>query len=212
MEAKEQIYYEALTRTDHPVFFKDFSPAQTVSSPVNSIFNRIIARQLDRLRLLKEEIRLNMYPSTVTNLTIADWESEYFGFTKPSLSLSQRITELLIKFNKRFTMSVADVITLSQAIVGSTPQITRNVARRGWVLGRGALGVGTTLSGAGDSASQGLYLVYFTAPVDSGLLAQLDNRLTIIEKAGSRHKVKAPIQRWILGRTPLGRGTTLGAN
>ena len=208
---KEQRYFEVLVRTDHPVFQKDFSETQDIHSPVNSIYNRIMARQIARIRALIEELRLNLYPDTVTALTIDDWEYEYFGFTKPALSLEQRKTELLIKFNRRFTMSLADVISLSQSIVGLTPIVTRNVSRRGWVLGQGVLGLSTTLGSPSSVNSRGLYLVYFPKPVDSGLLAQLDSRLTIIEKAGSRHKVKAPIQHWVLGRSALGINTTLGA-
>jgi hypothetical protein len=209
MTTKEQIYYEVLVRSDHPVFAKDFSTTTTISSPLNSIYNRIMAKQLVRIKALIDELRLNSFPNTVTQLTISDWESEYFGFTKPQLSLSQRVSELLIKVNKRFHMNVQDALDLSRAIVGQTPEITRNANRSGWVLGRKALGIGTILGGG--AGGQGLYLVYFPRPVNSALLKQLDQRLTIIEKAGSRHVVKAPIPRWILGRSALGRDTTLGA-
>lgn len=211
MSVKEQIYYEVLVRTDHPVFEKDYSTSTDIESPVNSILNRVMAKQLDRMRAVIEEVRLNSYPESVTALAIDDWEQEYFGFTKPSLDLSQRIEELLIKFNKRFTMSVQDVIDISRAIVGETPLVTRNVNRAGWQLGTGVLGITTTLATPGSGGSIGLYLVSFTTPVDSSLLKKLDERLTIIEKAGSRHKVKSPIRRWILGRSALGIDTNLGA-
>lgn len=206
----DQIYYEMLVRCDHPVFRRDYSPVTSIDSPLNSIHNRIMAKQLDRMRDLIEEVRLNSYPDTVTALTIDDWEFNYFGFTKPSLPLSQRVDELLLKFNKRFTMSLQDVIDLSRAIVGETPVVTRNVNRAGWVVGQGVLGVNTTLSGGGGSGSVGLYLVSFTVPVDSILLKKLDERLTIIEKAGSRHKIAAAIPRWVLGSAVLGVNTTLG--
>ena len=208
-ETLEQIYFEALARTEHPIFARDFSPTQDITSPLNSIFNRIFARQLVKLRAVLDEIAINAYPNTVTALTIDDWELEYFGFTKQSLQLSQRVSELLIKYNRRFSMAVPDVIQLSQSIVGLTPYVTRNVSRSGWVLGRGPLGIGTTFGG--DTSVIGFYLVAFPKPVDSTLLAKLDQRLTSIEKAGSRHKVTAPIQHWILGRTALGIDTTLGA-
>ncbi len=205
----EQIYFNALCRIDHPVFAKDFSSTTDVHSPLNSIFNRITARQLVRLKSMLDEVALNTFPHTVTALSIDDWENEYFGFTKPSLDLSQRVAELLIKYNRRFSMAVRDVIQLSQAIVGVTPFVTRNVGKNGWVLGRSPLGIGTTFGG--DAGAQGLYLVYFPSPINSGLLTKLDDRLTSIEKAGSRHKIKAPTQHWILGRTALGINTTLGA-
>lgn len=206
---KTQIYYEALVRTSHPAFARDFSLSSDVHSPLMSIINRVVARQLAKARAVVEEVRLNLYPSSVTLLSIDDWENEFFGFTKPSLALAQRVTELLIKVNKRFHMNVGDVIDLSRAIVGETPLITRNVYRDGWDLGRGALGISTSFGGG--SGAIGFYLVSFTRPVDASLLAQLDKRLTTIEKAGSRHKVTAPVRHWILGRVPLGINSTLGA-
>ena len=207
--SKEQIYYEFLNRTDHPVFQKDYSQSSSINSPLNTILNRIIARQLVLLKEKIDEVRANSYPASLTALSIDDWEFNYFGFTKPGLSLPIRITELLIKFNKRFHLNVQDVIDLSQSIVGIKPIVTRNVARDGWQLGRGALGISTTFGG--DANVIGLYLVYFPKPVDSGLLAKLDERLTKIEKAGSIHRIKAPTPRWILGRAVFGRDTTLGA-
>ena len=206
----EQVYYEILARTDHPVFLKDYGLSSDINSPLNSILNRVFAKRMIDLRLMTNEVRLNLYPETVTALTIDDWELEFFGFTKPSIVLLQRVTELLIKFNRRFKMNVADVIDLSRSIVGKTPLVTRNLNRNGWVLGQGALGINTTLGSAG-SLGVGLYLVSFTVPVDSALLAKLDQRLTIIEKAGSRHKVKAPIRYWIIGLSSLGIDTTTGA-
>lgn len=206
--SKEQVYYEMLTRCDHPVFVKDYSETTDIKSPLNSIYNRLMAKALVRLTDLEEKIRLNLNPDTVTSLMIDDWELNYFGFTKPSLSLEQRKAELLIKFNKQYTMSVTDVISLAQSIVGKTPVITRNVKLNGWVLGQGILGISTTLGG--NSSTQGLYLVSFTESVDSNLLKKFDERLTIIEKAGSRHKVKSPIRYWVLGVSTLGIDTTLG--
>lgn len=207
--SKEQIYYEFLTRTDHPVFAKDYSVSTDINSPLNSILNRIIARQFVILKSVLDELKANSFPATVTALTIDDWEFNYFGFTKPGVDLPTRVSELLIKVNKRFYLNVTSVIELSRSIVGITPVVTRNVARDGWQLGRGALGVSTTFGG--DANVIGLYLVYFPKPVDSGLLAKLDERLTKIEKAGSVHRIKAPIPRWILGRSVFGRDTTLGA-
>lgn len=209
MSTKSQTYYEFLTRCDHPVFLRDFSLTSDIHSPLNSILNRVMALSLLRFKILLDEIRLNLYPASVTPLTIDDWEFEYFGFTKPSVDFSQRVSELLLKVNKRFKMNVQNAIDLSVAITGVAPIITRNISRRGWVLGTGLLGTSTTLGGGPLDA--GLYLVNFPKPISSGLLAKLDQRLTIIEKAGSRHYVKAPIARWTLGRAALGIDTTLGA-
>jgi hypothetical protein len=208
--SKQQIYYEVLMRTDHPVFYKDYAQTTTIDSPLNSILNRIFADQLAKFKTMMDELRLNMYPITVTDLTIEDWEYEYFGFTKPGLPLPDRVNELFIKVNKRFHMNISDVIELSRAIVGITPAVTRNVNKSGWVLGQGTLGLSTTFGGG--SVAVGFYLVSFPVAVNSSLLAKLDERLTIIEKAGSRHKVFAPIPKWVLGRAPLGINTTLGVN
>jgi hypothetical protein len=205
----EQIYYNFLTRTDHPVFNKDFSDTTTinVNSPLNSILNLIFAREMVGMKAMIDELKLNSYPATVTLTTINDWELEYFGFTKAQLPLAQRVSELLIKFNKRFHMNVQDALDLSQAIVGATPIITRNLYYQGWVLGKGVLGITTALGGLSSASDE--YLVEFTESVDSGLLASLDEALTGIEKAGSTHKVQAPIRFWILGSSALGVDTTI---
>lgn len=209
MANKVQIYYEYLARTDHPVFSKDYSESSSLLSPLNSILNRLAAKQLVKFKTLHDEVRANLYASTVTALTIDDWEYQYFGFTKGGLSLSQRISELLIKVNKRFKMNLQDAVDISKSIVGMAPIITRNVSRGGWILGSGVLGSSTTPATSGVDGI-GLYLVYFPQPVDSSLLTKLDQRLTIIEKAGSQHKVKAPPRYWILGTSSLGTDTTLG--
>jgi len=107
-------------------------------------------------------------------------------------------------------MAVPDAISLAESIVGETPQIIRNVGREGWVLGMAALGLTTILSTSSDGTTQGLYLVEFSVPVDSGLLALLDQALTAIEKAGSRHVIKSPIPFWVLGSSALGIDTILG--
>lgn len=209
MSGTEQQYYEMLTRTDHPVFFKDFSASQNVNSPLNSIWNRILANQFLIFRSILDEFQLNLVPSTVTEMTIDDWELDYFGFTKRNLPLVQRIAELLIKFNKRFTMSVSDVISLCQAITGQTPLVVRNVSRNGWVIGGGALGATTVLSTSATATARGLYLVALTKPVSSNFLSQLDSALSGIEKAGSHHVITSPIQHWQLGLVALGINTTL---
>lgn len=207
--SKEQIYFEMLARTDHPVFEKDYSETTDINSPLNSIYNRLFAKQLFRLQELEEQIRLNSFPETVTELSIDDWELDYFGFTKPSLAIADRVNELLIKFNKRFKMNVPDAVAISESITGETPVITRNVNLGGWILGEGVLGSSTILTASGGD-TEGLYIVAFTVPIDSNLLERLDERLTIIEKAGSRHKIISPIKYWELGASALGIDTTLG--
>lgn len=212
MSGTEQQYYEMLTRTDHPVYLKDYSTSQDVNSPINSIWNRIIAKQLVRIRAILDEFQLNLVPDTVTVMTIADWELQYFGYTKPALAIADRVAQLLIKFNKKFTMDVADAIALAQSITGQTPVIIRNVSRRGWVLGQGSLGFTTVLDDPSDALGQGLYLVVFFTPISSTLKTQLDQALTAIEKAGSRHVITSPIPFWVLGNSSLGIDTTLGEN
>lgn len=209
MSTKEQKYYELLSRTDHPVFNPDYSSTTTIQigSTLNQILNLVFARQLVRLKTLIEELRSNTYPYTVDALGISDWELEYFGFIKNNVPLAQRVSELLTKFNRRFSMSVPDVLDLSKSIVGSTPIVTRNVFRQGFVLGRCYLGISTTLGGV--SSGTFTYLVFFTKPVNSTLLSKLDQALTLIEKAGCTHQVKAPPQKWVLGTVALGIDTAL---
>lgn len=209
--SKEQIYFELLTRTDHPVFARDGDQGTSPKSSLNSVFNRIWAQMLAEFREVQEEVRANTYPDTVTDLAIDDWEFEYFGFNKPQLDLQARVNELVIKVNQRVHMNLADCIALCRAITGLTPTITRNVGINGWVLGVGVLGQSTTLAVKDAGTNQGFYLVSFPSPVDSNLLKKLDDALTRIEKAGSRHRLRSPIQYWVLGKTALGVNTTLGA-
>lgn len=205
--SKEQRYYEFLTRTDHPVFNRDFSLTTTINSPLNSIHNRIFAKSMVKAYDLVSEMYENCFVDTVTALTIDDWEYQYFGFTKPSTPLAQRVDELIIKRNKRFKMNVQDAIDLAISITGITPTIVRNANLSGWVLGQRVLGLSTIFGGSGVT---GLYLVVFPVPIAQSLLDKLDERLTVIEKAGSRHKIKSPRLFWVLGRSSLGADTTLG--
>jgi hypothetical protein len=205
---KEQVYYEFLARTDHPVFKRDYSQSQNITSPLNSIFNRVFAKQHVRLRAVLDEMYLNLFPNTVTALMIDDWEIEFFGFKKPGLPIDQRVQELVIKFNKRFHMNVQDAVELGIAVTGLTPQIVRNLTQGGWSLGNASLGVTTIFRDPVHSV--GAYAVAFTKPVDSTSLKQLDSQLTIIEKAGSRHILLAPPPAWILGKSALGIDTNLG--
>ena len=205
--SKQQIYYEFLSRTDHPVFNRDFSLTTNINSPLNSIYNRIFAKMLVKAYDLSKEMSDNSFVDTVTALTIDDWEFQYFGYTKPNLGLPQRLFELKIKVNKRFKMNVQDAIDLAISITGVTPTIVRNANLHGWVLGARPLGLSTVFGGAGVA---GLYLVVFPVPIPQPLLDRLDERLTVIEKAGSRHKLKSPRLFWVLGKSSLGSDTTLG--
>lgn len=205
--SKEQSYYEFLVKTDHPVFNRDFSLTTSINSPLNSIYNRIFARSLVKAYNLLFEINENCYVNSVTELTISDWEFQYFGYAKPNLGLTQRLFELKIKVNKRFKMNVQDAIDLAISITGVTPTIVRNVNLTGWLLGSSVLGLSTTFSGSGVT---GLYYVVFPVPIPQPLLDRLDERLTVIEKAGSRHKLKSPRLFWVLGKSALGVDSTLG--
>lgn len=207
----EQQYYNMLARLDHPVFKRDFSDTTTINknSPLNSVINLVIAKRLVAARATFDDIQLNADPSTATDMGIDQWEETYFGFVKSGKSLAERIAELLIKINKKFTMSVPDVIALAQAITGQTPTVVRQMGKAGWVLGTGILGRTTILSGV-SAESTFRYLVIFSDSVDSTLRALLDAQLTSIEKGGSTHLIIAPRRHWILGRGVLGVDTTLG--
>lgn len=206
----EQQYYNLLTRIDHPVFAKDFSDTTTINSasPLNSIINLVIARQLVNLKAKLDEIALNKFPQSVTDLGIDQWEETYFGFSKSGKTLAERITELLAKLNSRVGMSVQDVINAAIAITGQTPTVTRNLGLGGWVLGEGILGL-TTIFAADTLQNLATYLVYFAASVDSILVRELDKKLTSIEKGGSTHLIVSPLRFWILGQGTLGVDTTL---
>lgn len=204
---KAQRYYEFLTRTDHPVFNRDFSLTSNINSPLNSIYNRVYSKSLETAYNLVKEMYDNCFVDSVTALTIDDWEFQFFGFTKQGLPLAQRVLELQIKANKRFKMNVQDAIDLAISITGITPTIVRNANLGGWILGQRALGLSTVFGGSGVA---GLYLVVFPVPISQSLLDKLDAQLNVIEKAGSRHKLKAPKLFWVLGRSPLGVDTRLG--
>lgn len=198
MAATEQQYYESLVRTDHPVFRKDFSTSANGQSPFNVILNRVFAKQLVKLRAAIDELKLNVFPHTVDSTGIDKWEETYFNFTRTGFALSDRITALLRRINHQLTMSLPDVIWLSETIVGQTPIVIRNLQSGGWVLDVSAFDVDTIFPGDGSAEDGQTYLVIFTGSVDSVLLGQLDNELTRIEKGGSRHIITAPPEFWVL--------------
>lgn len=205
---KAQKYYEFLMRCDHPVFFKDFSLTSDINSPINSIYNRIFANAMVKMNDLISEMYENCFVDSVTAMTIDDWEYQYFGYTKPNITLAQRKAELLFKVNKRFKMNVQDAIDLAISITGVTPTIVRNIGIDGWILGERPLGISTIFGTTSGLA--GIYLVVFPIPIPQNLLDKLNERLTIIEKAGSKHRIEAPFQFWVLGASALGVDTTLG--
>jgi hypothetical protein len=208
--SREQKYYELLARTDHPVFKRDLAAETTADSPFNSIFNRLLARQLEKLRLATEEIEANKFPHTCRASGIDQWEETYFGFTKTGLDLETRKDELLLKINGRIRMSAPDVEKAAKAITGLVPRVIRNLYFDGWVLGSSALGIDTILSGANQAVDSFTYVVVFDVPVDGYLLKKLDDELTKIEKGGSTHVIIAPPKLWVLNESALSVDTLLG--
>lgn len=204
----EQLYYEVLTRTDHPVFRRDFSAVQEADSPFNSILNRVVAKALVRLRRSVESVQKNSFIHTLDADSIPMWEDTYFGYVKTGFA-ALRIDQLLSRFNSKLTMSVPDVVRLAQQITGQTPYVIRNVNAGGWILGRGALGFSTIFPGNTVVDAQ-RYIVVFSKPVNSDLIARLDEELTKIEKGGSTHKISSPRIYWVIGSSALGTDTLLG--
>jgi hypothetical protein len=209
-EQLEQKYYEFLTRTDHPVFLKDFSEVQDATSPFNSILNRVVARQLVRLRRAIELHGTNDFIHLLDEESIGKWEEVYFGFVKSGVSLEARKAELSKRFNSQIGMSVRDVIAFSEAITGQTPTVVRNLFFSGWVLDVSALDVDTIFPGTDQDEDAQTYVVVFSQPVNSELLKKLDKELTRIEKGGCRHVIVAPPQFWVLDVSALDVDTILG--
>lgn len=206
----EQQYYEMLTRTDHPVFRKDFAEVQDASSPFNSVLNRILARQFVKLSQALDTLQLNAYPNTVDTTGIDKWEETFFGFVKSGVPFLQRVNELLRRYNHQITMSVGDVVFFAEVITGQTPVVMRNLYFGGFILDVSVLDLSTIFSGADQSISAQDYVVAFSKPVDSGLLKILDKELTRIEKGGSRHFLVAPPNFWVLDVNTLNVDTILG--
>jgi len=207
--SNEQKYYEMLTRTDHPVFKKDFAPVQDETSPFNSILNRVIARQLCKIRDEFAKVGINAHPNTVTDFSIDKWEETHFGFTKGSTLLAQRITELVDKVNNVQTMSLPDVILTAEIITGFTPLVFRNIFFEGWTLDLHALDVSTVMSGDVQADDAFTYVVIFSQEVDPILLDRLDKELTKIEKGGCNHVILAPPKFWTFDQSAFGVDTTL---
>lgn len=211
----EQQYYDMITRMDHPVFEKSFEDVAQFDSttPFNHVLNLLVAKQFVRMRSAKQRVIDNSLPHTTTASAIDRWEEEYFGFTKPQVPFLQRRNELVARYNDDISMSVPDVIKVAQQITGLTPVVIRNTFAFGWTLGHpqySILGSTTVLRSTNQSTDAQLYIVIFSEPVDSTLLKKLDEELTLIEKAGSRHQIVAPPKFWILGVNTLGTDTILG--
>jgi hypothetical protein len=190
--ATEQQFYEMLTRIDHPVFPKDMSTVTDSNSPFNSVMNRLRARQFVKLQAAINSLSGNSFPQTCDENTIDRWEETYFGFTKPDLLLVDRKAALLIKINRRLTMSAPDVLALAQSITGQTPELTRSLWKSGWIIGTSIIGKNTYIASGTDNSHSAVYVLRFLTSVDSALIKLLDSILTQIEKGGSRHSIIVP--------------------
>ena len=147
-------------------------------------------------------------PNTVNEDGIDDWEMEYFGFTKPSLNLSDRVAQLLIKFRNQIRMNYPSVVSVAESITGQTPIVIRNLWKSGWVIGQSILGISTVLSTTQETDA-GVYIVIFTQSITSAQRLALENKLAQIQKGGSRSYVVAPQQKWVIGTSALGVDTVL---
>lgn len=202
-------YYNLLTRTQHPVYRKDFSGTPEQEASWHLIRNYLLAKQLVKIMEKVSSLEENSFPNTVSDSGIDAWEFDYFNFSKPSLTLEQRRAELLKWINNKIGMSKADVIKAAEAITGKTPDIILNLNKGGWKLGSSVLGVQSILGGTDSTDSRYSYLVKFSDIVGNALLKTLDSELTRIEKAGSKHYLSSPQVKWILGNSSLGVDTIL---
>ena len=210
----EQQYYEMLTRNDHPVFRKIIDDVTTFDdeTPFNAVLNLLVAKRMVDMRTAMDEVIANKYVHTVLESGIDRWEETLFGFTKPGVAFLQRRDELVARFNEVILMAVPDVIKLAEQITGVTPIVIRNLFSDGWTLdtAKSVLDLTTVLAGTDQGSDGQLYLVIFNDPVPANLLAILDEELTIIEKAGSRHTLIAPPKFWVLDDSALDLDTILG--
>lgn len=196
-------YRDFLTRTDHPALKKDFPDSVDGESSFNLIFNELLARQLEKIRLDVLKYKRSQFPQTADMDSIDQWEETYFNFTKPTTGLEDRIEELMLKRNSRIRMRVKDVKDLSQSITGKVPTVLRSLAQAGWILDVSVLDVDTVLSGEITLDDSQTYVLLFDDPIDSALMDRLDKALTNIEKAGSRHVIIAPLKMWVLDESSL---------
>jgi hypothetical protein len=202
-------YFGLLTRTQHPAYRKDFSGVPSAEASWHLIRNYLLAKQIVKLKEKLSSLEENSFPNTVNVSGIDAWETDYFNFTKPSLSIDQRQEELLKWINNKIGMSKSDVIKAAESITGKTPDIILNLNKGGWKLGSSVLGVQTILGGTDTTDSRYSYLVKFSDIVGNVLLKTLDSELTRIEKAGSKHYLSAPQVKWIIGKSSLGVDTIL---
>lgn len=210
MSASIQSYYNCLVRVDHPVFFKDFSLVGDIDgdSPFESIYTLIFANRLMEARAALDSMIQNSFPNTVNAQGIDDWENEYFGYTKDSLPLATRISQLLIKYVNQIRMNAPSVLFVAEAITGQTPELIRHLSVEGWILGVSSIGVNTILSGDEDEAA-GTYILIFSAPLSSAQLIALEKELSQIQKGGSAFSIISPQVKWILGQSSLSLDTVL---
>lgn len=202
-------YYNFLTRTQHPVFRKSFTGEPLPNDSFHLVRNYLVAKQLIKIMAKVKSLEENSFPHTVNIDGIAEWEMDYFGFTKSTLPLEQRRYELITWINSNIGMALVDVINAAISITGKEPLVILNVNKGGWTLGKTPLGVKTIMAGDDTTPNRYTYLVKFNEIISSSLIKTFDKELTRIEKAGSKHIISALKIKWILGKSSLGVDTIL---
>lgn len=206
----EQSYYKFLVRTDHPVFKRDYAEEQSSDSPFNSILNRVLAKQMVKMRTALDIVKNNTFPHLVTIEGIDEWENRFFSFTKSNLDIADRVEQLVFRYNNRVGLTEDDVQKIAFSFTGRLPRVIINSYFGGWVLGEAALDIDTVFSGEDTPADRQTYFVIFDVPIPSDILNKLDNELTNIEKAGSKHYISSPTSYWSIGESSLNHDTILG--
>lgn len=205
----EDVYYNLLTRLDHPVFKKEFNSGKNPDDSYSSILNRCVAHALSILKGDVDDLSLDMFPHTVTAADIDNWEVDYFSFIKSNKEHETRRNELLDWINNEIGMSLPDVVTACEAIVGKTPRVIVNANKGNFILGDNAFGATTIFKGEDNTTNRYTYIVRFTSNITTAQAKRLDEELTKREKGGSKHIISYPRLKWVLGESALGIDTYL---
>lgn len=207
--SKEDHYYNLLSRLDHPAFKNVSDSGLSPDDNFNQVLNRILAKEMAILKTVIGLLYLGQFPHLASQEDMPDWEFEYFNLIKPSKGVDARRSELLQWINNPLSMSLPDVINLAESIVGKTPSVILNADESGFLLDEVILEETSSLDGESTPENKQTYIVSFTETIPNDIAKILDERLTQIEKAGSKHYLVFPELAWVIDESVLGEDTYL---